>query len=60
MGPPLIGPFAEMKGPVKDDLQRRGLGNRFGSERFAPMVGAAVDRITGIERNDIGRPSGRA
>ncbi len=51
--------IAEMKGPVKDDLERRGLGGRFGPERFAPTVGAAVDRITGVERRDIGRPSDR-
>jgi high affinity sulfate transporter 1 len=51
--------IAEMKGPVKDDLERRGLGVRFGPERFAPTVGAAVDRITGAERRDIGRPSDR-
>jgi MFS superfamily sulfate permease-like transporter len=52
--------IAEMKGPVKDDLRRRGLGDRFGPERFAPTVGAAVDRITGLERHDIGRPSDRS
>ena len=52
--------IAEMKGPVKDDLERRGLGDRFGSERFAPTVGAAVDRIVGSERDDIGRPSDRS
>ncbi len=51
--------IAEMKGPVKDDLRRRGLGARFGPERFAPTVGAAVDRIAGSERDDIGRPSDR-
>jgi high affinity sulfate transporter 1 len=51
--------IAEMKGPVRDDLRRRGLGARFGPERFAPTVGAAVDRITGSERGDIGRPSDR-
>ena len=51
--------IAEMKGPVKDDLERRGLGARFGPERFAPTVGAAVDRITGSERGDIGQPSDR-
>jgi high affinity sulfate transporter 1 len=51
--------IAEMKGPVKDDLERRGLGDRFGPERFAPTVGAAVDCITGSERGDIGRPSDR-
>ncbi len=52
--------IAEMKGPVKDDLERRGLGDRFGSERFAPTVGAAVDRIVGSERDDIGSPSDRS
>ncbi|HUF99384.1 MAG TPA: SulP family inorganic anion transporter [Ilumatobacter sp.] len=52
--------IAEMKGPVKDDLERRGLGARFGPDRFAPTVGAAVDRITGSERGDIGRPSDRS
>lgn len=51
--------IAELKGPVKDDLRRRGLGDRFGPERFAPTVGAAVDRILGHERRDIGRPSDR-
>lgn len=45
--------FAEMKGPVKDKLQRYGLGDRFGPERFAPTVGAAVDAITGEFRTDI-------
>ena len=43
-----------------DDLVRRGLGDRFGPERFAPTVGAAVDRILGYERDDIGRPSDRS
>lgn len=52
--------IAEMKGPVKDDLERRGLGDRFGRERFAPTVGAAVDRIIGSERDDIGSPSDRS
>jgi MFS superfamily sulfate permease-like transporter len=51
--------IAEMKGPVKDDLLRRGLGDRFGPGRFAPTVGAAVDRILGHERDDIGEPSDR-
>jgi anti-anti-sigma factor len=51
--------IAEMKGPVKDDLRRRGLDDRFGPERFAPTVGAAVDRILGHERDDIGKPSDR-
>jgi hypothetical protein len=49
-----------MKGPVKDDLVRRRLGDRFHPDRFAPTVGAAVDRITGSERQDIGNPSDRS
>jgi MFS superfamily sulfate permease-like transporter len=51
--------IAELKGPVRDDLERRGLGDRFGPERFAPTVGAAVDRILGHQRRDIGTPSDR-
>lgn len=51
--------IAELKGPVRDDLARRGLGDRFRPERFAPTVGAAVDRILGYERDDIGSPSDR-
>jgi hypothetical protein len=51
--------IAEMKGPVRDDLARYGLSNRFGPERFAPTVGAAVDSILGYERDDIGDPSDR-
>ncbi|GAA2010277.1 SulP family inorganic anion transporter [Microbacterium ulmi] len=45
--------IAEMKGPVKDQLRRYGLGERFGPDRFAPTVGAAVDAITGEFRTDI-------
>ena len=52
--------IAEMKGPVRDDLERRALGARFGTERFASTAGAAVDRITGSGRGDIGRPSDRS
>jgi len=52
--------IAELKGPVKDDLVRRGLADRFGPDRFAPTVGAAVDRILGYERDDIGKPSDRS
>jgi high affinity sulfate transporter 1 len=52
--------LAELKGPVKDDLRRRGLDGRFGPEHFAPTVGAAVDRILGHERDDIGTPSDRS
>jgi high affinity sulfate transporter 1 len=51
--------IAEMKGPVKDRLRRYGLGDRFGPDRFAPTVGAAVDHIVGTERGDIGHPSDR-
>jgi high affinity sulfate transporter 1 len=51
--------IAEMKGPVKDRLVRYGLHHRFGPERFAPTVGAAVDAVLGHERDDIGHPSDR-
>jgi MFS superfamily sulfate permease-like transporter len=34
--------FAEMKGPVKDNLKRFGLFARLGAETFFPTVGAAV------------------
>lgn len=58
---------AEMKGPVKDQLQRYGLDARFGQSRFYPTVGAAVDHLTGTLRYDFGvdpedpsdRPSGQ-
>ena len=49
--------IAEMKGPVKDHLQRYGLGDRFGHERFMPTVGAAVDAITGKFRGDLEPPA---
>ena len=45
--------IAEMKGPVKDQLRRYGLAERF-EARFAPTTGAAVDTITGQFRGDIG------
>lgn len=51
--------IAEMKGPVRDRLVRHGLAGRFGPERFAPTVGAAVDTILGHQRDDIGNPSDR-
>ena len=51
--------IAEMKGPVKDRLALYGLHHRFGPERFAPTVGAAVDAVLGHERDDIGHPSDR-
>ena len=51
--------FAEMKDPVRDHITRYGLAERFGPDRFAPTVGAAVDAIIGRERVDIGSPSDR-
>lgn len=45
--------FAEMKGPVKDALRRYDDQGRFGADRFAPTVGAAVDEVTGHLRRDI-------
>jgi len=51
--------IAEMKGPVKDQLAKYGLDDRFGPDRFAPTVGAAVDAVAGRERLDIGTPSDR-
>ncbi|MEP7113797.1 MAG: SulP family inorganic anion transporter [Ilumatobacteraceae bacterium] len=48
--------IAEMKGPVKDQLLRYRLSDRFGPERFMPTVGAAVDAITGDFRGDLEPP----
>ena len=50
--------LAEVKGPVKDRLRRYEAhtpagGRRFGPERFAPTVGAAVDAVAGSLRDDI-------
>lgn len=45
--------LAEMKDPVVDQLRRYGLEERFGPDRFAPTVGAAIDEITGRLRGDI-------
>jgi MFS superfamily sulfate permease-like transporter len=36
--------FAEMKGPVKDQLKRYGLFTQLGTENFFPTIGQAVDR----------------
>ena len=52
--------LAEVKGPVKDRLRRYDLRTpdgapRFGPERFAPTVGAAVDAVTGTLRGDLTR-----
>jgi hypothetical protein len=35
--------FAELKGPVKDRLQRYGLYDLIGPDRFFPTVGTAVN-----------------
>jgi MFS superfamily sulfate permease-like transporter len=35
--------FAELKGPVKDRLQRYGLFERLGADAFFPTLGTAVD-----------------
>jgi MFS superfamily sulfate permease-like transporter len=35
--------FAQMKGPVKDELKRYGLFAQFGVENFYPTIGQAVD-----------------
>ena len=48
--------IAEMKGPVKDQLIRYGLGDRFPAERFRPTVGAAVDELTNTLRSDLTLP----
>jgi high affinity sulfate transporter 1 len=47
--------FAEMKGPVKDRLERYALYERFGDDHFYPTVGAAVSAYvdaTGVEWTD--------
>ncbi len=45
--------IAEMKGPVKDQCRRYGLGQQFGPERFYPTVGSAVDELAdGSDRGD--------
>ena len=49
--------IAEMKGPVKDQIDRYRLGDRFGPDRFMPTVGAAVDAITGTFRGDLEDPN---
>ena len=46
--------IAEMKGPVKDQLRRFGLDDRFDPSRFYPTVGAAVDELTDTFRYDFG------
>ena len=47
--------FAELKGPVKDQLYRYGLGTRFGPDRFYSTIGTAVSdyvRRTGTRWTD--------
>ena len=49
--------FAEMKGPVKDELKRYGLFHALGAENFFPTIGRAVDRyveVHGVAWRDWG------
>ena len=51
--------FAEMKGPVKDQLIRFGLGERFPPDHFFPTLGTAVDAYlleTGVRFQDWDDP----
>lgn len=43
--------FAEMKGPVKDRLKDYGLMSAWGTERFFPTIGKAVDAY--VEHNKV-------
>ena len=52
--------FAEMKGPVKDNLKRYGLFDTFGNEDFFPTIGQAVERylrINSVQWQDWEDPS---
>ena len=52
--------FAEMKGPVKDNLTRYGLFDAFGNEDFFPTIGQAVERylrINSVQWQDWEDPS---
>jgi high affinity sulfate transporter 1 len=52
--------FAEMKGPVKDNLKRYGLFDTFGNEDFFPTIGQAVERylrINSVQWQDWDDPS---
>jgi MFS superfamily sulfate permease-like transporter len=42
--------FAEMKGPVKDQLKRYGLFTTLGTENFFPTLGQAVDRYLAVHQ----------
>nr|BFF10363.1 hypothetical protein GCM10025699_16660 [Microbacterium flavescens] len=46
--------LAEVKGPIRDLMQKHGMSERFPPDRFPPTVGAAVDAETGSMRSDIG------
>ncbi len=46
--------FAEMKGPVKDQLKRYGLFATFGHENFHPTIEQAVDRFRAAYGTDTG------
>lgn len=48
--------IAELKHPVRDQLRRYGLESRFGADRLAPTVGAAIDELTGEYRSDLPEP----
>jgi high affinity sulfate transporter 1 len=52
--------FAEMKGPVKDQLVRLGQADRFPPDHFFPTVGALVDELTDTYRFDFGPEGGEA
>jgi MFS superfamily sulfate permease-like transporter len=43
--------FAQMKGPVKDQLKGYGLFDKLGAESFFPTLGLAVDRY--IETHNV-------
>ena len=43
--------FAEMKGPVKDRLERYGLQKRIGRGSFFPTIDAAVAAFSGLPRS---------
>lgn len=52
--------FAEMKGPVKDNLKRYGLFDTFGNEDFFPTIGQAVERylrLNSVQWQDWEDPS---
>lgn len=48
--------FAELKGPVKDELLHYGVGARFTPEHFFPTVGAAVRAFQKSRKDTSGKP----